>query len=316
MDIFIIRPGAIGDALLTFPVLKAVRTSYPGSHITFVGNHDVLPLALEWGLVDEVSDYQSPRWSELFSTKGIKNTELLNMLRKTDLAICLLRDPDQIVERNVRAAGAKQCIIAPGRPPDGAHIHIVNYLANVMFGHSRNIEWRGMGDKWGASGHVGIPLAGIRDRVARADQPAIAIHPGSGGRQKCWPVERFAAVIEELWRRSWPVLVLTGPADGEQRDYLQRHLTPPSSAMLEMLDGAPLIEVAKRLQNCRYYLGNDSGVTHLAALLGLPTIALFGPSDPSTWHPVGKHVTVIYEPFLANIAVSTVISAIEQHLHD
>lgn len=313
MNILIIRPGAIGDTLLTFPIVSTLRSACTESRVTFVGNNTVLPLTLEWRLAEEVSDYQSPQWSELFSTKGIQDVTLRERLGAIELAICWLRDPDHIVERNLLAAGVKRCIVAPGRPPEGAHIHIVDYLASTIIGKSPlpALPDTRKGYPYILASHPFQPHA-----AERRGMGVIAIHPGSGSRQKCWPVERFAQVIEAVWRRGWPVLVLTGPADEEQRAYLQRHLVPPSPEMLEMLDGAPLLEVARRLQGCRCYLGNDSGITHLAALLGLPTIALFGPSDPATWRPVGKHVTVIYEPLLAHIAVSAVISAIEQGLHD
>src|SRR5438046_6690077 len=114
MHILIIRPGAIGDTLLTFPIIQALRTQY--THITLVGNAAVLPLALAFGLVAEVSDYQQLEWSELFSTTGIRTPTIRRQLQQTDLAVCWLRDPDGVVEHNLLQAGAKHVIVAPGRP--------------------------------------------------------------------------------------------------------------------------------------------------------------------------------------------------------
>jgi ADP-heptose:LPS heptosyltransferase len=105
--------------------------------------------------------------------------------------------------------------------------------------------------------------------------------------------------------------VLIGPADANQLDYLQRHLLAPAPELLTLLVNAPLLEVAQRLQQCRCYLGNDSGVTHLAALLGVPTVALFGPSDPAIWRPVGRTVSLLYEPDLATLPVEAVVAQIE-----
>ena len=348
MNILIIRPGAIGDTLLTFPILGALQRKYHGPHITFVGNAAVLPLVLEAGLANEVSDYQLQQWSELFSTDGIQEPALLGLLQGTDLAICWLRDPDHLVRQNLRQAGVKQLIIAPGRPPAGERIHIVEYLARTARVEAGNIdiirrgegggEVRG-GPLWSPAGgmiesghfmledagdhkgppHRSTPPSPLR-QVGQTAVPEIgldvyqpiAIHPGSGGARKCWPIEKFAAVIEHLWQQGWPVLVLIGPADAAQLHYLQRHLHAPE--LLTLAVNAPLIEVARRLQGCRCYLGNDSGVTHLAALLGLPTVALFGPSDPATWHPVGRLVSVLYEPDLANLPVATVIAQIEKQI--
>lgn len=301
MNVLIIRPGAIGDTLLTFPILGALQRKYHGPHVTFAGNAAVLPLVLETGLADEVYDYQSRQWSELFSADGIQAPALLGLLRGTDLAICWLRDPDHLVRQNLRQAGVKKLIIAPGRPAEGERIHIVDYLAKTIGLDEENPD-------------------DLRRQVGRTAGPeigqnvyqSIAIHPGSGGARKCWPIEKFVAVIEHLWQQGWPVLVLIGPADAAQLNYLQRHLRAPAPEMLTLVVNAPLIEVARRLQGCRCYLGNDSGVTHLAALLGLPTLALFGPSDPATWHPVGRLVSVLYEPDLANLSIETVIAGVER----
>src|SRR5579884_786892 len=88
------------------------------------------------------------------------------------------------------------------------------------------------------------------------------------------------------------------------------------AGLLQVLANRPLLEVASRLQACRCYLGNDSGITHLAALLGVPTIALFGPSDPAIWHPVGPAVKVIQERPLERLPVDTVMEAIEAFYKD
>ena len=80
--------------------------------------------------------------------------------------------------------------------------------------------------------------------------------------------------------------------------------------MFNVLIDAPLVVVAEHLQRCSCYLGNDSGITHLAAMLGIPTIALFGPSDPAIWRPVGPDVEVIQERMLEQLPVNMVIESI------
>ncbi len=132
MRILIIRPGAIGDALLAFHILKFLRMQYSHPHITFVSNVSVLPLARAFGLAEELSDYADSSWSEFFSTEGIRNPAMQDMLQQTDLAICWLRDPDGIVEHNLLKAGVQHIIVAPGHPPEGEQIHIVNYLAATI----------------------------------------------------------------------------------------------------------------------------------------------------------------------------------------
>src|SRR3989442_6918 len=119
MHILIIRPGAIGDTLLTFPIIQAIRNQYGNPHITLVGNPAVLPLALASDLVDKTSDYGQLQWSGLFSTNNTFSPAMLSQLQHTDLVICWLRDPEGVVERNLRLSGAKKVIISAARPPAG-----------------------------------------------------------------------------------------------------------------------------------------------------------------------------------------------------
>ena len=336
MNLLLIRPGAIGDAFLTFPILKALREKYSNPHITFVSNANVLPLAVSFGLAEEVSDYGHVQWGELFSTTGIHTPAVREQLLHTDLAICWLSDSEGLVERNLRRAGVRQVVVAPGRPAEGMHIHVVEYLAQtvgVMAGAFRpdHVAPFHPSDAMNRGADKSAVAAINRALRAYRHKEHIAIHPGSGGAHKCWPAHSFAAVIEQLWnphrpqrseaervsilRHSHSVLLLVGPADRERvHDILNSIRHPPKPGMLKVLVDAPLLKVAQQLQQCRCYLGNDSGITHLAAMLGVPTIALFGPSDPAIWHPVGPSVRVIRAQALERLGSDVVIEALESLL--
>jgi heptosyltransferase-3 len=299
--ILVIRPGAIGDVLLTFPILKLLREHYTNAHITLVSNAQVLPLALAFGVSEEVFDFQDIQWSELFAANGICTPTMRGLSGQTDLAICWLRDPDGIIEHNLRAAGVKRLIIAPGRPPAGERIHIVDYLAQTV--GLKNV---------GAQFISPSTLRPTNPDHKETFKQFVAIHPGSGGEQKCWPISSFAAVIKRLWQQNHPVLLLEGPADTERlRNLLQFLSSPPMPEMLKILTNAPLVEVARHLQQCKFYLGNDSGITHLAAMLGVPTVAIFGPGDPAVWRPLGPSVIVIRERTLEDVSVDVVMEAID-----
>ncbi len=301
MRILIVRPGALGDSLLTFPVIQALRRGCASPFVTLVGNPAALPLALASGLVEETFDYGEPRWSELFSSSGIHTLAGHYPFHRLDLAICWLRDPDGIVERNLLNAGIRRVIVAPGCPAGGQGMHIVDYLAGTV----------------GLANSIDEPFLLALPGKKPEHQRMVAVHPGSGGAQKCWPASSFAAVIDCLWQRRHPVLLLAGPADQKQLKEIERHLAMRSKAepgMLNIVAGAPLLEVAQRLQECRCYLGNDSGITHLAAILGVPTVALFGYSDPATWRPVGPHVDVIQAPVLDQLPVEAVVERLVQQL--
>ncbi len=318
-NILVIRPGAIGDTLLTFPVLKALREFYKAPCITLVGNAQVLPLAQVSGVVEQAFDFQKIRWSELFSSQGVRTASLRNLLAQTNLAICWMRDPEGFVEHNLKTLNIKHVIIAPGRPPVDEHIHIVDYLAQSIglpaltpqflstpVGATVVEVWLGR-PLW-TSAAAPVYESSIDTQTTRS-KPFVAIHPGSGAAEKCWPVSRFAEIIKRLWKKSQPVLLLSGPADiGRVDDLLKLLSPPPAPHMFKMLASAPLLEVAQYLRLCRCYLGNDSGITHLAAMLGVPTVAIFGPTDPQIWRPVGPFVTVIQKQTLEEVTVDDALN--------
>ena len=117
----------------------------------------------------------------------------------------------------------------------------------------------------------------------------VIVHPGSGSLEKCWPW------YEELSNRLQDVTMLIGPCESEVRT---RH---------PRLEGLTLTAVAEEIRRSRVFIGNDSGITHLAAYWGCPTIALFGPTDPGIWGPVGRRVTILRKTPLREISVDDII---------
>lgn len=114
----------------------------------------------------------------------------------------------------------------------------------------------------------------------------LAMHPGSGSPRKNWPAQRFAAFAELLCaRRPW--LLIEGPADAEA--------AAPAALLPSVVHARELPPrvLGAVLAHAGLYVGNDSGISHLAAAWGAPMIALFGPTDPAQWAPVGPRVTVL-----------------------
>jgi heptosyltransferase-3 len=116
----------------------------------------------------------------------------------------------------------------------------------------------------------------------------VIIHPGSGSPAKCWPW--FRELADEIPDS----VVLLGPCESQIQTNRLR------------LEGLKLEFVAKELRSCRAFIGNDSGITHLAAYLGCPTIALFGPTDPRIWGPIGRRVAILRGTPLSTISVEDI----------
>ncbi|HEX9069842.1 MAG TPA: glycosyltransferase family 9 protein [Ktedonobacterales bacterium] len=117
----------------------------------------------------------------------------------------------------------------------------------------------------------------------------IAVHPGSGGRHKIWPAPQMAALCELLIQDGWQPLLIEGPADAAAVAAVLARLSQPVPVARDL----SLAALASLLARCAGYAGNDSGVTHLAALCGVPTVAVFGPTRPQVWRPLGLRVTVV-----------------------
>jgi ADP-heptose:LPS heptosyltransferase len=151
------------------------------------------------------------------------------------------------------------------------------------------------------------PLAFTEEelRDARAATSALppgflALHPGSGSPSKNWPFPRFVETARRLARGA-PWLLLLGPAE--------EAVTPPPDALVAR--GWPLRRLAAAVSAAGLFLGNDSGASHLAAAAGAPTLALFGPTDPAVWAPIGGAVSTLRAPSgrLEDLATDAVVEA-------
>ncbi|HEY8687110.1 MAG TPA: glycosyltransferase family 9 protein, partial [Chloroflexota bacterium] len=175
---------------------------------------------------------------------------------------------------------------APPTPPPGVHAArwLLQSLDDLLVeahrepGSAFNLE------TWRLPYHEAELQEGRKLLAELSLSGVILIHPGAGAVWKRWPAARFANTGMELLRRGLRVSLVEGPADGEAVAAVQRHATEPFSVLPPM----PIRRLGAILSLAPCYLGNDSGVTHLAGAVGTPTVALFGPTDPTTWKPLGE----------------------------
>jgi len=120
---------------------------------------------------------------------------------------------------------------------------------------------------------------------------AIFMHPGSGSRKKVWPSDGYLELVNILKQhRPSKVVVVLGPAEGPE---IRKAFEPENTGTTLLVKGLSLIQLASVMEGCRLFIGNDSGISHLAAALGIPTVAIFGPTDPRVWSPKGKRGVVV-----------------------
>ncbi|HAU37924.1 MAG TPA: hypothetical protein DCX07_09440 [Phycisphaerales bacterium] len=198
--------------------------------------------------------------------------------------------------------GAATAAVLPVRPPAEFRGHLLELwgdLLGVRIDLSAQAAWP-VADAWRAQAREALGSAGLD-----AKKSYFAIHPGSGGREKCWPLERF----RELARRvGGQCLFLLGPAECD------RWPTREIEALgreFPTLANPPLGALAGVLAGAAAYAGNDSGVSHLAAAMGTRTLALFGPSRADHFAPVGPAVTVLARDRLEALSVANILNALE-----
>ncbi len=273
--ILVIRSGAIGDTIVMSVVFQALRRQFPCALIEAAGIPDRLRLINTPGLIDRMISFELPEMDSLFSDD----------MRLSPHAVTYFQKFDVILLYSFRLAKTLPNLRRfDPFPPDDADQHITTYLLKTL--HSLGIpEFKGLQPT------IALP------ETSRSEFPPssrrIAIHPGSGSRKKNWAVENFIKVMKCLHREdSCEFLIIAGPAEKEVIQEINQQLTDIPHTILR---NYPLPDIAAELQRCPLFIGNDSGMSHLAAAVGMPTIAIFGPSNPHIWRPVGSQVIVLYD---------------------
>jgi ADP-heptose:LPS heptosyltransferase len=299
-QILVLRAGALGDFLLGVPVLQALRRRFSAAQIALVGP---LPQArLAAPIADSLTAVDDPVIAPLFVEDGAAGNRAaaLPVAVRADLAVVWQRRPAAVVA-NLRALGTRRIIAgAPFPPPDVEPVPVTDWLAASL--RSLGVA---LPHDWDASPWLEVPpeartwangvltAPGEPEGGAGAESRPLVLHAGSGGSRKNWP--EWADVAARLVRQTGRRLVVTcGPADGDALARFlagYRRLTGDEPAAV--VQNATLEQLAAVLQRAAVYLGNDSGVTHLAAAVGAPTVGVFGPTNPRIWRPRGPAVHVL-----------------------
>ena len=292
--ILVIRGGAIGDFILTLPVLAALRERFPQADIEVLGYPRIASLALSGGLAKAVHALESPGLAMFFAKGGSFDPEWREFFGQFAIVISYLFDPDGIFETNVKSCGPRQFIAAQHRPDEAKLIH-----ASDVF--LKPLEQLTIFD--------GDPVARLELPGLAKRENCLAMHPGSGSDDKNWSEENWRSLIEYLLSNtSLQLLLAGGEAEGEKLSRLAEGLPVER---LELAEHMPLNRLAKRLAKCCGFVGHDSGVTHIASALGLPTLVLWGPSNEAVWRPLSENVRVLNQhSTLAYLTLETVVEAI------
>ena len=276
----VLHAGALGDFVLVLRVVQALRAA-GAEFLALTGHASHVALAGETRLVDLAIPWESGLVRMLFDAASDPASAQAAPWRGFDLAVNMMAGGSSGLAgaRLARLTGGRVIDIDPSPRPDFA-------------GHVTD-QWLSDLAAAGVVGVAGPPRLRLAEDAIRAGarRPDVVVHPGSGGRRKCWPVERFFQTIRRMEQAGRRTCVVLGPVELETwpREEIER-FGRDNPCVLD----PTLAELARLLSGTRAYLGNDSGVTHLAAALGVPTVAVFGPTDPVRWRPLGAHVQVVH----------------------
>lgn len=300
MKVLIIRPAALGDTLMLMPAIARLKRS---AGIVFVGRSPGVDYLRSY--VDTCADYERGGWHNLFVDPCEKG--LLPHIQPVNQVVAFLHDPEALATKNLRVIFANISLhrFAPF-PPQQEKVHVAFYLAECL-------------EK------AGCPLDAEACIVEACRRPlffatsalpaggTVVFHPGAGGVKKAYPSPFWLKLITAL--KGLPLYqnerfsVILGPAEEALFTYYQEKLSPGEAEILHSPEKERLCAL---LAGARLYVGHDSGITHLAAMHGTPTIALFKGTPVLQWRPLGPAVRVIENKEAGPFLIKQVLEAAEE----
>jgi heptosyltransferase-2 len=294
--ILVIRGGAIGDFILTLPAIAALRQQFAAAHLEVLGYPHIIQLALAGGLVNRIQSIEARALAGFFARHGTLDAGLADYFSEFDLIISYLYDPDLIFETNVRRCTPAQFIAGAYRPDENVGLHatrvFLKALERLAIFEANHVP------------RLVIPSDSSIPQPASAN--LIALHPGSGSRSKNWPEAGWVELLHYLVHSTnHDLLLMGGEAEGGRLQRLAAALPPTRTRVAQSL---PLTDLARMLQNCTFFIGHDSGISHLAAAVGLPGMVLWGETAEEIWRPPSEQMRIIrHSTGLAGLPAKVVV---------
>lgn len=302
--ILFITATRIGDAVLSSGLIRMLADQIPNARFTIVAGPLAAPLFAHVPGLDRVIVMEKGKgkghWFKLWRQVRHKKWSLVVDLRGSATALFLRRDkraiwkklPGEVVHKVVDAA---RTLKLEGDPP-APHLYItpdVQALADDLL----------------------APIAG------QGEGPILAVGPAANWVGKVWPIERFTQTVAQLLDKDGPMaggrlLILGGPEDTRMIEELRR--ASARGRTIDLTGKVDLLTAYACLRRARLFIGNDSGLMHIAAAAGAPTLGLFGPSDERRYAPWGDKAVAVRGPrgFDQFLAVDPDLSQAIRHMSD
>lgn len=296
----IIQPGAIGDCVLTLPLAEFLKTHLNIGTVLMLGRSRYIEYFPGRTCIDGIKDLDSVDLHRLF----VKNNDfelengdsLINAFAGFEQIITFLGTADSDFESNLiftaNCSNAVEVTTLQFSPPADFDGHITGFYldsfvsAQSLYERPVSCDLKKTYITAGKSdlihGRKILEFAGVK-----GGQDVVAIHPGSGGTAKCWHIDNFYMLAEQLCDKDIKVIFLLGQAEMER---FKRKIIDSLGTIAPVLCELSLTQTFQVISCSNCFIGNDSGITHIAAAAGVPTIACFGPTNPNQYGPVGPQV--------------------------
>jgi heptosyltransferase-3 len=274
-NMLLVRFGGLGDLLVTLPSVRFLRARFPEARLTLISRRQYGELFLQAGIVDEIIPEEDRRLLPLFEAEASAKTEFGRWLKSFDLIYAWTqKTPGDFLLRapGIRSGSSRPRIIQA----DPARQEL---LSRVFF--RKTVESTGETRVPPVEGWSRLPLKA----VSKDTGLKVIIHSGSGSEAKRWPLRNFLNMAEELGERGIAGALVTGEAEEKISSSIEKKDLPSNWKWIRC---PPISTLARLLAAAEYYLGNDSGVTHLAAACGADVVALFRSEHASAWRPLGR----------------------------
>jgi len=280
LRVLLLRFGGLGDLLAVLPSIFYLRKTMPDGELTLVCREEYGGLFQDAGFVDRLVPAGGRRAAALFGGLSGADPETRSWAEGFCLAVTWMqKPPDPSLEEGLRSIGIPEVrvIALPALLAVPVSRFFFDATVSIIPGAGVN-----------APGFDECARLPVSERaVASARGPFAVVHPGSGGESKRWPLANFLEIVRRLADRGMPGVLVTGEAEEEPSfsGPLEEGGLPPGWTWLRR---QPLSGLAGLLAEASFYLGNDSGVTHLAAACGAKVLALFREDLAPAWRPFGR----------------------------
>lgn len=292
--VLVIFPGALGDLICAGPALDAIANANPCASIELMAKPELARLFAGRTRVARGHSIDRREVAALFTAGEISRETHEFFSQFTRLYSYLAHDDPQF-RTSLDQCSPGRTIFLPFRPPGSGHVAAA-YLAMIAgTSNDHSFQLRLKTDDMESAASA-LKSVGIEP-----DSRFVAIFPGSGSKTKNWPVANFIALARSIPADARPLFIL-GPAETD----IEAQLSALDFPVLKNLELSTVAGVARR---AAAFIGNDSGTSHLATAVGTAGIALFGPTSPERWRPLGR-VTIVAQPALDRITVADVTQSL------